>query len=53
MANDRESLLLRLLDAVQELAGAVIDHVPPKAQDQIADVQVTLIELRRDFPSSR
>lgn len=49
MAEDRERLLLRLLEAVQDLAGALIDYVPPAAQSQIAEVQLTLIELRRDF----
>ena len=49
MSDDRERLLLRLHEAVQELAGALIDHMPPAVQEQIAEVQVKLIEMRRDY----
>ena len=49
MADDRERLLLRLHAAVQQLARAVVGHVPTEAQATIEDVLMKLIEMRRDY----
>jgi hypothetical protein len=42
-------LLLKLVEAVQDLAGAILDHVSPADRTTIADVQARLAEMRREY----
>ncbi len=38
------TLLVAAVEALRDLAGALIDNMPPDAQDQITDVQVRLLQ---------
>lgn len=44
-----EQLLNEAVDAMRDLAGALIDHMPPQAQSDIADVQVRLLKAVQAF----
>jgi len=44
-----ESLLLEAVDAMRDLAGAIIDALPPDAQHDVADVQVKLLKAMEAF----
>lgn len=39
-----ERLVVEAVEAMRDLAGALIEHMPPNAQEQIADVQVKLLQ---------
>lgn len=47
--NKVEALLLEAVEALRDLAGALIDNMPPQTQDDIASVQVRLLKAVRAY----
>ena len=39
--------LLEMADSILELAGALIDLQPPATQDQLASIQLRMLELKK------
>lgn len=44
-----ENLLVETVEAMRDLAGALIDNLPPQAQQDVADVQVKLLKAMEAF----